>query len=116
MEQAPVPVGFAWRGLASRFPSRPPAAGNRETEMSGRAAFAAGLVLTVLASFAPAASAQKLSGTPQEQAACRPDVAKHCKGLQGDDENVFVNCLVSHAEQLNQKCRKVLEAHGKLPA
>jgi hypothetical protein len=84
--------------------------------MSGRAAFAAGLVLTVLASFAPGASAQKLSGTPQEQAACRPDVAKHCKGLQGDDENVFVNCLVSHAEQLNQKCRKVLEAHGKLPA
>jgi hypothetical protein len=84
--------------------------------MPFRTAFAAGLVAIAAAAFMPAAAAQKLSGTPQEQAACRPDVAKHCKGLQGDDENVFVNCLVSHAPQLSQKCRKVLESHGKLPA
>ena len=84
--------------------------------MPYRAAIAAGLILFALPAFAPAASAQKLSGTPQEQAACRPDVAKHCKGLQGDDENIFVDCLVSHAPQLSQKCRKVLETHGKLPA
>jgi len=84
--------------------------------MPCKAAFAVGLILSVVASFPPTARAQKLSGTPQEQAACRPDVAKHCKGLQGDDENVFVNCLVSHAPQLSEKCRKVLETHGKLPA
>ena len=83
--------------------------------MPCKTVFAAGLILSAAAVFAPAASAQKLSGTPQEQAACRPDVAKHCKGLQGDDENIFVDCLVSHAPQLSQKCRKVLEAHGKLP-
>jgi hypothetical protein len=84
--------------------------------MPCKAAVAAGLLLSVVSVFAPAASAQKLSGTPQEQAACRPDVAKHCKGVEGDDENVFVNCLVSHAPQLSQRCRKVLESHGKLPA
>jgi hypothetical protein len=80
---------------------------------------AAGFVLAAAAAavvIPPAAPAQALSGTPQEQAACRPDVAKHCKGLQGDDDNVFVDCLVSHAPQLSQKCRKVLEAHGKLPS
>jgi hypothetical protein len=64
----------------------------------------------------PGASAQALSGTQEEQAACRPDVTKHCKGIEGDDENAFVACLVSHAPQLSQRCRKVLEAHGKLPA
>jgi hypothetical protein len=84
--------------------------------MPCKATFAAGMILSSVAVFAPAASAQKLSGTPQEQAACRPDVAKHCKGLAGDDENIFVNCLVSHEPQLSQKCRKVLESHGKLPA
>jgi len=84
--------------------------------MTCKAAFAAGLILSAATVFAPAASAQKLSGTPQEQAACRPDVAKHCKGLEGDDENIFVKCLVSHESQLSQKCRKVLETHGKLPA
>ena len=84
--------------------------------MTYKAKLAAGLVLVAGAAvMLPGASAQALSGTPQEQAACRPDVARHCKGIQGDDDNVFVNCLVSHAPQLSQKCRKVLEAHGKLP-
>jgi hypothetical protein len=79
-----------------------------------KAPFAAGLVLAA-AMLLPAVPAQALSGTQQEQAACRPDVTKHCKGVQGDDENAFVACLVSHAPQLSQRCRKVLESHGKLP-
>lgn len=77
---------------------------------------AAGLVLAAAAVVLPGASAQALSGTQEEQAACRPDVTKHCKSVQGDDENAFLACLVSHAQQLSQRCRKVLEAHGKLPA
>lgn len=76
---------------------------------------AAGLMAAAAAAIMPGARAQALSGTPQEQAACRPDVARHCKGVQGDDDNAFVTCLVSHAPQLSQRCRKVLEEHGKLP-
>jgi len=76
---------------------------------------AAGLLLAAAAVILPGAPAQALSGTQEEQAACRPDVARHCKKIQGDDENAFVSCLVSHASQLSQRCRKVLEAHGKLP-
>jgi hypothetical protein len=83
--------------------------------MTCKTAFAAGLMLAA-AMLLPGASAQALSGTQEEQAACRPDVTKHCKGIEGDDENAFVACLVSHAPQLSQRCRKVLEAHGKLPA
>ena len=84
--------------------------------MPYKAVLAAGLVLSAAAVLLPGAPAGALSGTPQEQAACRPDVARHCKGVQGDDDAAFVSCLVSHAPQLSQRCRKVLEAHGKLPA
>ena len=83
--------------------------------MTRTAQFAAGLVL-VAAMVLPGMPAQALSGTQEEQAACRPDVTKHCKGVQGDDESAFVACLVSHASQLSRRCRKVLETHGKLPA
>jgi hypothetical protein len=84
--------------------------------MSFKATFAAGLVLSAAAVVLPSAPVQAISGTPEEQAACRPDVTRHCKSVQGDDDNAFVSCLVSHAPQLSQRCRKVLEAHGKLPA
>ena len=84
--------------------------------MPYKAILAAGLALCAAAVLLPGAPARALSGTPQEQAACRPDVARHCKGVQGDDDAAFVSCLVSHAPQLSQRCRKVLEAHGKLPA
>lgn len=84
--------------------------------MTYKTKLAAGFVLAAAAAvILPAAPAQALSGTQQEQAACRPDVTRHCKGVQGDDENAFASCLVSHASQLGQKCRKVLETHGKLP-
>jgi len=84
--------------------------------MTYKTKLAAGIVLVAAAAvFLPSAPALALSGTQEEQAACRPAVARHCKGIQGDDENAFVTCLVSHAPQLSQKCRKVLETHGKLP-
>jgi hypothetical protein len=84
--------------------------------MPFKATLAAVMMLSAAAVFLPSAPAQAISGTPEEQKACRPDVARHCKEVQGDDDNAFVSCLVSHAPQLSQRCRKVLEAHGKLPA
>ena len=80
------------------------------------AKLAAGLILAAAAAILPSVPTQALSGTQEEQAACRPDVARHCKKVQGDDEKAFAACLVSHAPQLSQRCRKVLESHGKLPA
>ena len=71
------------------------------------------LVAVLLVASSTLATAE--SGTPQERAACRPDVAKHCKGLNADDESVFVNCLVSHAPELTARCRAVLQDHGRLP-
>jgi hypothetical protein len=110
MEQAP------FRPVAASIPStRPLAAGNRETEMPYKTTLAAG-VLCAAAALLPSAPVQAVSGTPEEQAACRPDVARHCKGVKSEEDEAFVQCLVSHAPQLSQRCRKVLQSHGKLPA
>jgi hypothetical protein len=38
-------------------------------------------VFAVLVALCPTASVAQFQGTPQEQAACRPDVLKHCKEL-----------------------------------
>ena len=76
----------------------------------------AGGVLCAAVALLPSAPAHPVSGTPEEQAACRPDVARHCKSVKSEEDEAFVQCLVSNAPKLSQRCRKVLEAHGKLPS
>ena len=55
-------------------------------------------------------------GTPQEQAACYPDVVKHCKPLLNTNSpNTFsiLACLKGNREQISKACRAVLENHGQ---
>jgi hypothetical protein len=47
-------------------------------------------------------------GTAQQRAACRPDVAKFCKG-KGEDPGVLLTCLESNKDKISDKCRKVIE-------
>jgi hypothetical protein len=74
---------------------------------------AAGLVaLSSTTSFA------QMQGTEQEQAACRPDVFKHCKPLitnSGAQQNTFsiLACLQSARAKLSKPCLAVLVAHGQ---
>jgi hypothetical protein len=112
-----VPAGCRPARALSRFLNASASLGRKQgVEMTFKSTLAAGVVLSALgAAFLPGTPAYAVSGTPDEQKACRPDVARHCKGLQADDENAFVGCLVNHAPQLSQRCRRVLEAHGKLP-
>jgi Cysteine rich repeat len=54
-------------------------------------------------------------GTPQQRAACRPDVAKFCKG-KGEDPGVLLQCLEDNREKISEKCRKVIaEADDPAP-
>ena len=53
------------------------------------------------------------SGTPEEQAACRPDVRRFCyKIRESDGSNAYLQCLQQHRERLSPRCRAVLESHG----
>ena len=59
----------------------------------------------------PGAMAQ--SGTPQEQAACRPDVRRFCyKIRESEGSSAYLQCLQEHRARLSARCRAVLESHG----
>jgi Cysteine rich repeat len=70
------------------------------------------LVAVLLGSFSPAVA--QFSGTPQEQAACRPDARKHCSRVS-QDEMTVLNCLIRNRTRLSQSCRALLQRHGQLP-
>ena len=57
-----------------------------------------------------AASTAMAQGTAEEQAACRPDVRRHCHSVpQGGN---FLKCLQEHRDKLKKPCRAMLEGHG----
>ena len=52
------------------------------------------------------------TGTPEQRAACRPDVRKFCYKIpRSAGNNAFQNCLVSNRNRLSPKCKSVLTAH-----
>src|SRR5271168_763846 len=54
------------------------------------------------------------SGTPQEQAACSPDVRKFCKKVPpGSDDSAYLACLENNRDALSIKCLNVLMDHGR---
>ena len=71
-------------------------------------------ILLVAACFLSANSiAFAQSGTPAEQAACRPDVRRFCYQVrESEGSNGYLECLQEHRERLSERCRAVLERHG----
>jgi len=64
--------------------------------------------LSLIAILFSAPLAALAQGTPQQRAACRPDVVKFCKG-KGDDPGVLLTCLEDNKDKISEKCRKVIE-------
>jgi len=74
--------------------------------------FRALLLVTVLPAVSSAAIAQ--GGSPDEQAACRPDVRRFCHAIPPwSGDTVFLACLQEHRAKLRRACREVLESHGQ---
>jgi hypothetical protein len=54
------------------------------------------------------------SGSPEQQAACRPDVRKFCHKIkEADGDSAFVECLKANRAKLSKACRNVLESNGQ---
>ena len=51
-------------------------------------------------------------GTPDEEAACKPDVRRYCPDL-GDDQLRILACLQKERTKISKACLKVLEDHGQ---
>lgn len=60
----------------------------------------------------PAPFPNMFEGTPQEQAACRPDSNKFCREAEPDSFRVL-SCLQRNRAKLSRACRRVLESHGQ---
>ncbi len=81
------------------------------------------LILLAIIASATAAAAQPLpppfplpplpmpQGTPEEQAACGPDVHKYCERALPDVMQV-AQCLQANRARISPACRQVLVNHG----
>jgi hypothetical protein len=61
---------------------------------------------------APAPEAMQM-GTPEERAACRPDVRKHCSSIDISKGETHLGCLKLNREKLTKTCQDVLAKHGQ---
>ena len=70
------------------------------------------ILTLILTSLSSAALAQ--SGTPEEQAACRPDVRRFCSHVAADaGDTAFLVCLENNRDHLTKKCLAVLIDHNR---
>ena len=78
------------------------------------------LVFVILASEAASAAEplrlaqlpNPMQGTPEEQAACRPDTTRFCREEIPDTLRVLA-CRQANRSRISRACRAVLEAHGQ---
>jgi hypothetical protein len=53
-------------------------------------------------------------GTPEQRAACGPDVRRFCKSVKPEDGPfAYLSCLQDHRAKLHAACLKVLESNGQ---
>jgi hypothetical protein len=58
--------------------------------------------------------AQAMSGTPEEQHACAPDVRRFCHKLkESDGDDAYLMCLENHRDSLSKPCLAVLIDHNR---
>jgi hypothetical protein len=62
----------------------------------------------IFAALSSAAFAQG-GGTPEQRAACGPDVRKLCAGANPADRTAIPRCLGANREKLSEPCRKALK-------
>lgn len=51
-------------------------------------------------------------GTPEDRAACEPDVQRHCKAAVPDQLRVL-NCLQDNRKRISRSCQAVLVKYGQ---
>ncbi|MEW6450203.1 MAG: cysteine rich repeat-containing protein [Pseudomonadota bacterium] len=70
-------------------------------------------LLAPATAMAQATQDQMQMGTPEERAACRPDVRKHCSGIDFTKGETHLGCLKLNREKLSKACKDVLTKHGQ---
>ena len=64
----------------------------------------------VSTAFAQTDSPQPEMGTPEQRAACGPDVGRYCKSVKTEDGPfAYLSCLQANRTKLRPACLKVIE-------
>ncbi len=69
------------------------------------------LGFVLLGTALPPLSVRAQTASPQEEAACRRDVNRFCRGMSRDP-SVILACLQSNRARLSKRCQSVLRNHG----
>ena len=69
-------------------------------------------LLAVLIAASSSIFAEAAQGTPQEQAACRPDVRRFCHSVKTNSSGGYLSCLQANRSKLSKACKAVLTNHG----
>jgi hypothetical protein len=72
----------------------------------------AALALITVAT-APPAFAQAFPQWPKQ---CRADLGRLCREVAKEDDRAILSCLQDNEQKLNQRCRKLLQSYGHVPA
>jgi hypothetical protein len=71
------------------------------------------LMSALILSVSSVAFAQE-SGTPEQRAACAPDVRRFCHKLkESDGSDAFLQCFELHRDDLSKRCSDMLKEYGK---
>jgi hypothetical protein len=55
-----------------------------------------------------------LTGSPEQRAACGPDVGKFCKTVKASEgAAAYISCLVENYDKLSAACRNILDKETK---
>jgi hypothetical protein len=76
------------------------------------AIFLASSANALFAQTPPPGAGGLFEGTPQEQAACHPDVMKFCRESVPDTMRVLA-CLQARRDRISKACQGVLRNHGQ---
>jgi hypothetical protein len=74
--------------------------------------FAAAMLVIGLTStaYAQTPETQPDMGTPEQRAACGPDVARYCKSVKPEEGPfAYLTCLQAHRDKLRPACLKIIE-------
>ena len=71
------------------------------------------LLMPVAAMAQQTVQEQMQMGTSEERAACRPDVRKHCSGIDLSKGDTHLGCLKTNREKLSKACKDVLAKYGQ---
>jgi hypothetical protein len=62
---------------------------------------------------APVTAQAQMSGTPDEEKACKGDAHRHCRAVLDQGDMAVLACLQRQHDKLSRACKAVLRKHGQ---